>query len=133
MRSSRCEPFGHRCVTLLAADEVLERKHSRGNARGLGACKRARVGSVRRDRDDRQALVEQSLEVRSFTGNEDPDHERTIFPITKCSPGSLTTAQYPMPTLKTRRNSSSSTCCASQRNTGGRSHAFQSSSARRPS
>ena len=44
-----------------------------------------------------------------------------------------TTAQKPMPRLKTRRSSSSSTWRASHANTGGRSHASQSISARRPS
>ena len=41
-------------------------------------------------------------------------------------PGSATTAQYPIPRLKTRRSSSSSTCRASHAKTGGRSHELQS-------
>ena len=111
---------------------AVERERRRRDARlACRAIERVRVLAVRGDGDDRQAVVDQRLQVRAVAGDEDADH--TIRPIT-VSPGcaSATTAHQPMPRLKTRRSSSSSTCRASQAKTGGRAHASQSSSARVP-
>src|SRR5581483_3559659 len=92
-----------------------------------GAVERARLRVVRSDRGDRQAGVDQRLQVRAFAGDEDADHATS--PITS-SPGSAaaTIAQKPMPRLKTRRSSSSSTWRASHSKTGGRGQDSQSSS-----
>ena len=99
------EPGGHRGVALLAAPAQLE---DRGRDPGrLGALERAHAGPVRRDGGDRQPLVDQRLQVRPLAGDEDADH--STRPITSRSPGSATTAQKPMPRLKTRRSSSSAT------------------------
>ena len=72
------------------------------------------VAPVRRDGGDRQAVVDQRLQVRAVPGDEDADH--AIRPITS-SPGSgaATTAHQPIPRLNTRRSSASSTWRASQR------------------
>ena len=95
-----------------------------------GACTNESVGvlPVGGDRSDRQARVDQRLQVRAVPGDEDADH--AIRPITS-SPGagSATTAHQPIPRLKTRRSSSSATWRASQPNTGGRGQESQSISA----
>jgi hypothetical protein len=68
------EPVGHRGVALLPGPVVVQLEHGRRHARVLGALERPRARPVRRDGGDRQARVDQRLEVRPLPGDEDPNH-----------------------------------------------------------
>src|SRR5581483_11267150 len=129
--AARLQPLREGDVALLPALVVGGGEDGGLDTGCLGALERTHARLVRGDGDDRQARVEQRLEVRPLAAHEDADH--AILPITS-SPGSAsgTTAQKPIPRLKTRRSSSSSTWRASQAKTGGRSHESQSISALRP-
>src|SRR6185295_2027492 len=127
------EPIGHGQIAFLARGELLQRED-----RGRHACAGPSLEGldallIRRDRRDGEPFVEQRLQVRSGSGDEDPDH--TSLPIAAPAPASLagTTAHMPTPRLKTRRCSSSATPRPeSQSNTGGRSQLSQSISASTP-
>ena len=136
------EPVGHRRVPRRPVGVVVELEDGRLDAGRLGALERPHAGPVRGDRDDREARVEQRLQVRPGAGDEHADHPNrtpspgSTAPITSPSPASPagTTAQKPIPQLKTRSSSSSSTpCSASQSKTGGRSQACGSIRAPSPS
>ena len=126
------EPGRHHEIALLAVGVAVEREG--GGRYPRGACTNQSVGvlPVGGDGSDREARVDQRLQVRAVPGDEDADH--AIRPITS-SPGagSATTAHQPIPRLKTRRSSSSATWRASQSNTGGRGQEPQSISACVPS
>ena len=77
-------------VELVASGGTAAHLEELGAARPL---ERARPGPVRRDGDDRQARVDQRLEVRPLAADEDADHAASTRPITSSSPGSGTTAQ----------------------------------------
>ena len=76
--------------------------------------------------------VDQRLQVRPLAADEDADHATTSADHESAVARVGDDGEKPIPRLKTRRSSSSSTWRASQPKTGGRSHASQSSSARRP-
>ncbi len=126
------EPGRHHEIALLAVDVAVERK---GGCRyPRGACTNESVGvfAVGGDGSDREARVDQGLQVRAVPRDEDADH--AIRPITSSlGAGSATTAHQPIPRLKTRRSSSSATWRASQSNTGGRGQELHSISACVPS
>src|SRR6266540_4198098 len=126
------EPAGHDEIAFLPRRVTVQRERRARDLRGARAVQRRRVLAVRSDGEDRQPGIDQRLQVRPFARDEDSDHSFSILPMTSSSPGSATTAQNPIPRLKTRRSSSSSTCCASQWKTGGRSQASQSILARTP-
>src|SRR5436309_1955441 len=127
------EPFRELLVPPLSRLELHHWKGGGLDSGPRGPVERLRLRVVGRDRDDRQARVEQRLQVRPLAADEDADHR--ISPMTSSPPASAagTTAQKPMPRLKTCRSSASSTCRASQSKTAGRSQAPQSISAWRPS
>ena len=104
------EPGRHHEVALLARVVAVERERRSRDARGPGPLERARLLPVRRHRPDRQPGVDQRLEVRPLAADEHADH--SMRPITRWPAASGTTAQYPIPRLKTRRSSSSATCRA---------------------
>ena len=68
------QPVGHRRVARLAVVEVVELEGGGRDPGRLRPLERARVGLVAGDRDDRQALVDQRLQVRALAADEDADH-----------------------------------------------------------
>ena len=107
------QPVGHRRVARVAVGVVVElesRRRDPGRSRPL---ERPRIGVVARDRDDRQALVDQRLQVRPLAADEHADHVSRPITVPAAASASGTTAHIPMPTLKTRRCSSSATPCSS--------------------
>ena len=86
------EPVRHRPITTIAVVEVVEREGLRGDSGGLGSLERAHSRLVGRDRDNRKLSIEERLEIRPLTRDQDPDHARTTVPITSASPGSGATA-----------------------------------------
>ena len=80
------QPVGHRRVARLAVGVVVELE---GGGRDPGRprpLERPRIGLVARDRDDRQALVDQRLQVRPLAADEHADH--VSRPITVPAPAS---------------------------------------------
>ena len=88
----RIEPVRERRVTRVSVLELVEREHGARHSGRRRTLERSRPGHVGRDRHDRQALVEQRLQVRPLARDQDADHVRTMRPITSSSPGSGTTA-----------------------------------------
>jgi hypothetical protein len=88
------EPVRHRRVALLTVGELVERKRRRGNLGRLGTLQCPHSLPVRRHRCDGQPGVEQRLQVRALTADEDADHASTTLPMTRSSlSGDATTAQ----------------------------------------
>src|SRR5207302_4407520 len=98
----------------------------RRDAGGVGPLQRTHARAVRGDRRDRQACVDQGLQIRALPRYEDADQASS--PITSAPAGaSGTTAHMPMPRLKTLLSSSSATPrSASQRKACGRTQLSQS-------
>ncbi len=69
------EPARHREVSCLARLEVGQLEYGHGDSRPSRPLERVRAGHVARDARDRQAGVDQRLEVRARAGDEDADHE----------------------------------------------------------
>ena len=86
------QPVRHRRVARIAAGVLLQREDSRGHSSRFRPLQRASARSIGRDRHDRKTGVEQRLEIRPLTRDQDPYHARTTVPITSASPGSGTTA-----------------------------------------
>jgi hypothetical protein len=86
------EPVRHRAVAGIAIVVVTEWEELRCDARSRSSLESAYARLVRRDSDDRKAGIEERLEIRALAADQDPDHERTMVPITSASPGSGTTA-----------------------------------------
>ncbi len=80
------EPVGHRqCRAPRGRRSRRARRRGRDPGRARRARARARLGPVRGDRGDRQAGVDQRLQVRALAADEHADHARsTIRPITSC-------------------------------------------------
>ena len=88
------EPAGERLVALARGRRTQPPSKTAVGMPAAAARSSARTpGSIRRDRDDRQAGVDQRLEVRPLAADEHADHPRTTLPMTCSSPGSATTAQ----------------------------------------
>ena len=68
------EPPRERLVALLAARIVRGIEHGRRDAGRLGSLERPDARPVGRHRDDRQARVDQRLEIRPLTAAQDADH-----------------------------------------------------------
>ena len=115
------QPVGERLVALVSARVRRLLEDGGRDACRLRSGERAHAGAVRRDGHDRQAGVDQRLEVRALPADEHPDH--ASLQTTPSIPGSRrpmttsssptsragTTAQYPIPRLNTRRSSASGT------------------------
>ena len=86
------EPVRHREVAGIAIVVVVEREELHGDTSCGSSPERPHAGLVGRNRHNGESRVEQRLQVRSFAGDEDADHARTMVPITRASPGSGTTA-----------------------------------------
>ena len=91
--SLRGEPGGHGLVALVPGAIGVELEDLGGDPGPL--CPRERPGTrpVGGDRPNRQAGVDERLQVRTLAAHEHADHDSTILPITRSSPGSGTTAQ----------------------------------------
>ena len=68
------EPGGHREVAIVAARVGVELEHRVWDGGRFGPLEREHTGDVRGDGGDRQAVVDQSLEVRARARDEDADH-----------------------------------------------------------
>src|ERR687887_1353069 len=126
------EPVRELAVACLTVGVAVQLEDAGRDPGGRRALERRHAGLVGRDCRNRQAGVDQRLQVRAPAGDEDADHRSS--PMTSVPTGaSGTTAHMPIPTLKTRLSSSSSTPrSVSQANTGGRSQLSQSMRASTP-
>src|SRR5262249_40233985 len=123
--ATKLQPIGDLSIARGAVRKPFEREDATRDASSIGASERGCVGSVGGDRRDREAGIDQRLQVGPLARHQDSDHASA--PITSAPSGaSGTTAHRPMPRLNTRRNSSSSTPrSASQPKTAGRSQECQ--------
>ena len=72
------EPVGHRRVARLARGVVGKLERPGGHAGRSRAFERGRLPDVRRDGDDRQVGVEERLQVRAASRDEDADHASSV-------------------------------------------------------
>ena len=72
------EPVGHRRVALLARGVVGKLERPGGHSGRSRALERGRLRDVRRDGDDRQVGVEERLQVRAASRDEDADHASSV-------------------------------------------------------
>src|SRR6266511_157465 len=132
--TTKSEPIRNVAITRVPVAIARELEDAHRDSGLFRALERAYAALVAGDARNREAAVDQRLEIRPFAADEDADHVRSIAPITSaCDGASGTTAQNPIPRLKTRRSSSSSTpCSASHWKTAGRSQESHSMCASRP-
>src|ERR687891_1354380 len=129
------EPGAHCAVAFLTGREDVELEDRRLDAGAARPVERLHARLVRGHGGDREPVVDHGLQARAAPRDEDADHRSVqATPSIPCSSRPITrkpalaassagtTAQYPMPRLKTRRCSSSGTpCSSSHAYTGGRS------------
>ena len=87
------EPGGHCGIAVVPVGVVVELEDRRRDPGRACALERVRLGAVRRDRSHGQAGIEERLEVRPLTADEDADHAETIRPTTRPSVPGGTTAR----------------------------------------
>src|SRR5438034_11775072 len=87
------EPGCHQEIPLLADGMAIDAERRRREAGRTGPHDGVGILAARRHSDDREAGVDQRLQVRPPPADENADYAASILPITSSSPGSGTTAQ----------------------------------------
>ena len=83
----------HAEIALLATLVVGGIEDGRVDASSLGTLQRADGRPVRGDAGDREACIDEGLQIRALARDEHADHAASMCPITSRPAGSGTTAQ----------------------------------------